>query len=350
MTLALMWFENDTVFAVAESAIARKGTGASGETSLGQKGVVDGEVVDEAVLKLFPVGECMVAAGAGDEDRIRLHIQALQAWLRSGTSPREALVRAGKIVTTSMSADLSWEMILGVGDSKGPGIYHWKSQQPDLVQSPQRVFIGAGAAEMAPLIKDSLNNSSKTDPEEKLVELLSGINTIAAWSPWMLTRGMGGAFYGLSITQAGIRWQPDIGYLLLTGCPVRVVGTAVVEPNPDVLERLVTVGVRGDHLFVSTARPGGRPPQIRIIRNSTSKPPDNMLPEWWEKWGSGIEASFKEPDWAVFIRPERSKVVVMRAWALAAISSLEDREHTQAVAMLHLDTEMKGHVDMLWVS
>ncbi len=248
-----------------------------------------------------------------------------------------------------MGASEPWEVILAVYGAGGPRVYYWGSQRPDEALTPRRVFIGLGAEEMAPLIDDSLNRSTRTVPEERLVELLAGINTIAAWSPWMLTRGMGGAFYGLTLSQAGFKWQPDIGYLLLTGCPVRVVGHGVVEPNHDAIERLVTVGVREGHLFVNVARQGDAPPQMRIIRNSTSRPPDNMFPEWWERWEQEIVGSFKHPGWLVSIRPSRSKVAIMRSWALANISSPEDRTHMEIRAMLHLDTELKDYVDMIWV-
>jgi hypothetical protein len=153
--------------------------------------------------------------------------------------------------------------------------------------------------------RNLIERGDERTAEEKLVHALGYAMTVAA--QFNLTEhGVGGSFFGATITESGSSWQPDILYVLYTPATV---GNAFGENRVDELDANVNrvIAQVRDDVGVSASLTVGR----IVIASSRSMTPD--IHQWLAIWPPErlIDGLF-QADYFVFAPTAQGNTVIVK--------------------------------------
>lgn len=293
MTAIVAWLSGATASICADSVVSSPDPLLAPESSFGethvQAGVAAPQSREEGAFKILRLNN-ILAAMCGDVANAAAFVEWV--WRELSASPGTALSivleRASAVFTgkehafTVIFAHCVGHPALAVFSSTD-GTQHFDDAGSVVIAgSLSDTLRGSVLAVMSQLL------SSKLEDDVVLVTALAYLQSLGV-SNYLIETGVGGAFFGASIDMSGIRWQPDISYLLYdprSFANVVPVARSEQPPDPQADRVDTTLGkvrcaVRKDAgvICTSVAEPG-----VRVLVPATS----TETPAEWETYIQGI--------------------------------------------------------------
>lgn len=218
MTYCCAWTDEDAAYLIADGAVTRPSKSMTGtQTSFGEaSSFARGKLVEETALKVIEIQDTAVAfAGISATGRAVLEVYARA--LRSGESVFAALgtaMRSAQPVDNKRNA----ELLVAGHDDQGAFILHGDTVTGLIRKTTDVVQIGS--------IKDWHKNATKAilmsyreaarrgvriATSRALAHALAIAQSYGSFD-YLMEIGVGGAFSGAAVTDAGVIWQPDMLY------------------------------------------------------------------------------------------------------------------------------------------
>lgn len=267
MTYCLGWKYKDSIFLLADTAVTKQAQPQTPRSSFGQMhDNVRGEHVEEALLKLIPLGRGLVAAFAGDVywagrclDFIREHsatiegtanlLKSMQANLGPFEDGREVELIVGNSTDSGYSELLCWNSKTGI-DTYDADFYQ----------------IGSLVSYHSALTTDLLSTFANGNLDaERMLPILTAIVQSYGVHENLIDMYVGGLIFGVKTSGGLVSWQKDINYVLYD--------PAFQSPE------IVSAVARDNSLVVRSSLTN----DTRIFRHSASVHRATSLDQGWVK-------------------------------------------------------------------
>ena len=234
MTYCCAWTDEDAAYLIADGAVTRPGKSMTGtKTSFGEaSSFAHGKLVEETALKVIQI-QNTAAAFAGISATGRAVLEVYAEALRSGESVSAALETAicsVQPVDSKRNAEL---LIAGRAD-RGPFILHGNTATGLIQKTTDAVQIGSikdwhARATKAILIshREAARRGVRTTTSRSLAHALAIAQSYGSFD-YLMDIGIGGAFSGAAVTDAGVIWQPDMLYCFAGNLTDRGDGVLVI--------------------------------------------------------------------------------------------------------------------------
>ena len=247
MTYCVGWKTLNAVYLIADTAITSFKPLQCDTTSFGEKqgtesGKDTGPLVEERALKITQLGKSAAATFAGDVKRGRALTEILEARLNEGDSPRKALEDAVK-QNAPFPVDEAVHFLFAFFDDGKPFLLALDTSQSDIAHEVHGIIhlgsLNSGFHDLTekfivPLMRKEIELQNAKHSERVLAQALAVVQSYGIHD-YLIEKGVGGAFFGLRISLEGVRWQPDILYVLHS--------SNLKSENPDLSAVLIRKGV-----------------------------------------------------------------------------------------------------------
>jgi len=310
MTLAAMWVHDGAVCAIADSAVTLYEPGRSGPTSVGQKREESSFRVDEAVLKLMPIGKVAVVAGAGRGSSVEAFAHHLRSFLQDRMPFHRAIHSAHRRALDTDLPGAEWDALVGTFNGDSPQILHCGTDDRGRVFEvrPQFGFIGSARDLLGPGLLDGLQKSNGS-PSSITTSAQAFVYRELAQDAGLFDNGIGGPVFAGALHQDGFHWQPDT---MIAFCTDELFENlrGPRSPAPDWMLDLVFVGVRDDvgFCFSTYLSRGKGHAVVRAFHNRLTESPFS----WYQKWEPMLGRATRNPDRVIFLHRTRPGICILR--------------------------------------
>ena len=297
MTYCAGWKSQDAVFLLADTAVTKRSKPATTHSSFGQlHDEVQGEYVEEGLLKLVPLNSGTVAAFAGDVDLATSCLEFLRSRITATTSPRD-LLQGLTVSLGPFPKERPVEILLAFTDEAGRSdLVHWESLRGLDPTESDYYQIGSLTSYHAALTPEliSLFVSGSLDTE-RMLSVVSTIVQSYGIHDDLIRMNVGGLIFGAMSRLGSVTWQPDTNFVLYSlDFSFRAVITAICRENMLVLSSSIT-------------------DDTRIFAHSVSMPRVGVLTEDWLQRAKREIDSGATPLWVFISTVGRVITLIFRA-------------------------------------
>lgn len=296
MTYCAGWKYRNAVFLIGDTAVTKTATPTTTHTSFGQlHAEVQGEHVEEGLLKLVPLGAGMVAAFAGD---VHLATTCLD-FLRDNLGREPDATSALRTMTLSLGPfpkDRLVELIVATSGYEGDSnLHHWNS----IHGLNESVFdycqIGSLTSYHAAVTRDLLSRlvAEGLDTERMLAVITAVVQSYGVHDD-IVSMNVGGLIFGVQTKMGIVSWHQDVNVVLYDpGLVYRALISAIARDNTVVVCSSIT-------------------DDTRVLGHTTSLPKADLWTQQWLDSVKKILDSGKCPVWVFINTMERVITLIFR--------------------------------------
>ena len=255
MTYCIGWRTKSAAFLIADAAATTRGGALRGTRStFGELHVSErGRCVEETSLKLYRWHNLGMTA-SGDAATIRQFARLVHRHLGRGFPEIAALQAA--LEEIKRLSERRFEALFATSLCGRPRLFRLDGDGAwHYVPRMHAVHLGSPSNRFKEfvhqVISEVLHDRLPTDAQ--LVCALAACQSLTVHE-YLMAEGAGGAFTGLIAERNGVRWQPDLAYILLNPSDVRRIDQ---PPVPSRETNLISCVVRDDVLFVASPHSRG---------------------------------------------------------------------------------------------
>jgi len=272
MTYCAGWKYKDAVFLIADTAVTKATEPVTKHSSFGQlHAEVRGEHVEEALLKLVPLGAGVVAAFAGD---VQLATSCLD-FLRDILPKERDATSALRTMTMSLAPfppGRLVELLIATSSSDGQSeLLHWTSAHGLNTTTFDYCQIGSLTSYHAALTPDLLSRlvTGSLDTERMLSVVTAVVQSYGVHDD-LISMNVGGLIFGIRTRLGTVSWHQDVNVVLYDpSFDFRAVISAIARDNAIVLSSSITN-------------------DTRVLGHSTSTPRSEV---WTQDWVNGARTA-----------------------------------------------------------
>ena len=215
MTFSLLCQHDGAVYCVADTAITGLAGLATEHSSFGEKHKTEGRIIQEALLKIVPLGTHGLVTFAGSYQNALNYRVELQRLVAEGGGVDDSMAAAGETVITRDELD-HVEMLVGWTDGSGSNTRRWSSRTPNEIErDPEICWAGSMPPDLADAVVTALRYTLATKPKKNWVlPSLLGVAQSMGVHDYLIEKGVGGAFVGAKADIGGFSWQEDTTYFV----------------------------------------------------------------------------------------------------------------------------------------
>jgi hypothetical protein len=324
VTYCAAWKSKGTVFLLADTAVTSKTSPTTTHTSFGQlHAEVRGETVHEALLKLVPLGDGIVAAFSGE---VSLANHCLD-FIRDGVAQGIGLAELLAAMTVSLGPfeeDRVVELLIAASTKAGDAQLQYWDTRSGLKLDPQDCYqIGSLTSwhpELTLRLASQFHQSSL--PQERVLAVMTAIVQSYGVHDNLIDMNVGGAIYGVRTGDGKVQWQPDTNFVLYDA--------SFKFPA------VICSAVRNNALAVRSTFTD----DLRVFAHTTSLPtPDPIDDEWLASVRSQLDSG-RSKYWVFLSTLEKNVTVVCRA----------DVDNPSRLVLMKVDSAIPGEHENVGLS
>lgn len=248
MTVVVGWNSGSEVYLCADAVITSNHSLSVAESSLGELQIDQwGRTSQEGALKTRRYDNAGLGISSNDYKAAAELGRNIEHFLTAGADPAQAF-RQAIIASTAPGMVSPHSLAFGCFRQNAPVLLVFNQDDTGQVHEvADFVSLGSVRFPRAPYQKFLQQTSAKQDePEVRLISLMAALQQFTIRNNWM-DRGVGGTYSGLTITNEGTKYQPDILYLIQPFHSERNAQNSF----------MVTARVREDFMFVESPKING---------------------------------------------------------------------------------------------
>ena len=272
MTYCVGWKYKQCVYLLADSAATKSDVPNSRYSSFGElHDEVDGQHVEESLLKLVPIGPGTVIAFAGDERFARQIINCLKDNISGAASSNTELI--SKMAISMGPFDAKRKVALLLASSKPDGaieLLKWDTEAGLDAGASDWYQIGSLASYHAALTPSLLSSFvSGNLAVDRFLPCMTAVVQSYGVHDNLINMNVGGLIFGVRTEHGRISWQEDTNFVLYDRAVQQITYISALARDDVVVVRS---SVTND---------------TRLFAHSTSTP---SLIKWIDTWGSRVHA------------------------------------------------------------